>query len=281
MVLEILQVTFVQRALITGVAIAVICSAVGIFLVLRRQSLFGDALSHMAFGGIAVGLISNVYPMWVAFGVSVLGALGVTKLRQSTKIPADSAVAVLLSSGLALGVVLVSLDDGGLSVNLFSFLFGSILLVTNEDILTILLITVGVLASIALLYRKLLYMSFDEEQARVSGLQVSKLSYLFIVIASITVIASIRLVGILLISSLIVIPSISAMMLGKGFKKTMLISISISVFSVVIGIIVSYAINAAPGGTIVLITIAVFLAILGWRSAARKARLQETSISQH
>ncbi|MEP0824454.1 MAG: metal ABC transporter permease [Nitrososphaera sp.] len=281
MVLEILQVTFVQRALITGVAIAVICSAVGIFLVLRRQSLFGDALSHMAFGGIAVGLISNVYPMWVAFGVSVLGALGVTKLRQSTKIPADSAVAVLLSSGLALGVVLVSLDDGGLSVNLFSFLFGSILLVTNEDILTILLITVGVLASIALLYRKLLYMSFDEEQARVSGLQVSKLSYLFIVIASITVIASIRLVGILLISSLIVIPSISAMMLGKGFKKTMLISISISVFSVVTGIIVSYAINAAPGGTIVLITIAVFLAILGWRSAARKARLQETSISQH
>lgn len=279
--LEILQVTFVQRALITGVAIAVICSAVGIFLVLRRQSLFGDALSHMAFGGIAVGLISNVYPMWVAFGVSVLGALGVTKLRQSTKIPADSAVAVLLSSGLALGVVLVSLDDGGLSVNLFSFLFGSILLVTNEDILTILLITVGVLASIALLYRKLLYMSFDEEQARVSGLQVSKLSYLFIVIASITVIASIRLVGILLISSLIVIPSISAMMLGKGFKKTMLISISISVFSVVTGIIVSYAINAAPGGTIVLITIAVFLAILGWRSAARKARLQETSISQH
>ncbi len=280
MVLEILQVTFVQRALVAGIAIAVICSAVGIFLVLRRQSLFGDALSHMAFGGIAAGLIANVYPLWVAFAVSVLGALGVTKLRQSTKIPPDAAVAVLLSSGLALGVVLVSLDEGGLSVNLFSFLFGSILLVSNEDIVTILLITAGVLASIAVLYRKLLYISFDEEQARVSGLQVSRLSYLFIVIASITVIASIRLVGILLISSLIVIPSISAMMLGKGFKKTMLISISISVFSVVTGIIVSYAINAAPGGTIVLITIAVFLAILAWKSVARKARLQETSLSQ-
>lgn len=281
MVLDILQVTFVQRALVTGIAIAVICSVVGIFLVLRRQSLFGDALSHMAFGGIAVGLIGNVYPLWVAFGVSVLGALGVTKLRQSTKIPPDAAVAVLLSSGLALGVVLVSLDEGSLSVDLFSFLFGSILLVSNEDIVTILLIAAGVLAATAVLYRKLLYISFDEEQARVSGLQVSKLSYLFIVIASITVIASIRLVGILLISSLIVIPSISAMMLGKGFKKTMLISISISVFSVVTGIIVSYAINAAPGGTIVLITIAVFLAILGWKSAARKARLQETSITQH
>ncbi|HEX7032800.1 MAG TPA: metal ABC transporter permease [Nitrososphaera sp.] len=281
MVLDILQVTFVQRALVTGVAIAVICSVVGIFLVLRRQSLFGDALSHMAFGGLAAGLIANVYPLWVAFGVSVLGALGVTKLRQSTKIPPDAAVAVLLSSGLALGVVLVSLDEGGFSVDLFSFLFGSILLVSNEDIVMILLITAGVLAAIAALYRKLLYISFDEEQARVSGLQVSKLSYLFIVIASITVIASIRLVGILLISSLIVIPSISAMMLGRGFKKTMLISISISVFSVVTGIIVSYAINAAPGGTIVLITIAAFLAILGWKSAAKKARLQETSVTLH
>src|SRR5690606_36369941 len=154
MVLEILQVTFVQRALVAGIAIAVICSAVGIFLVLRRQSLFGDALSHMAFGGIAAGLIANVYPLWVAFAVSVLGALGVTKLRQSTKIPPDAAVAVLLSSGLALGVVLVSLDEGGLSVNLFSFLFGSILLVSNEDIVTILLISAGGLASIAVLCRK-------------------------------------------------------------------------------------------------------------------------------
>lgn len=272
MVLDILQVTFVQRALVTGVAIAVICSVVGIFLVLRRQSLCG---------GIAAGLIANVYPLWVAFGVSVLGALGVTKLRQSTKIPPDSAVAVLLSSGLALGVVLVSLGEGILSVDLFSFLFGSILLVSNEDIVMILLITAGVLAAVAALYRKLLYISFDEEQARVSGLPVSKLSYFFIVIASITVIASIRLVGILLISSLIVIPSISAMMLGKGFKKTMLISISISVFSVVTGIIVSYAINAAPSGAIVLITIAAFLAILGWKSAARKVRLRESSIMQY
>lgn len=280
MVFDILQVTFVQRALVTGIAVAVICSVVGIFLVLRRQSLFGDALSHMAFGGIAVGLFGNIYPLWVAFAVSVLGALGVTKLRQSTKIPPDAAVAVLLSSGLALGVVLVSLS-GGFSVDLFSFLFGSILLVSNEDIAMILLVATGVLAVMAALYRKLMYMSFDEEQARVSGLQVTRLNYLFILIASITVIASIRLVGILLISSLIVIPSISAIMLGKGFKKTMLISASISVFSVVTGIIVSYAVDIAPGGTIVLVTIAVFLAILGWKSAARKARLEETLITQH
>jgi zinc transport system permease protein len=277
-VLDILQVVFVQRALVTGIAVAIICSVVGIFLVLRRQSLFGDALAHMAFGGIAAGLFVNIYPLWAAFAVSILGALGVTKLRQSARIPPDAAVAVLLSSGLALGVVLVSLS-GGFSVDLFSFLFGSILLVSNEDIVTILLVAAGVLAVMAALYRRLVYMAFDEEQAKVSGLQVSKLNYLFIIVASITVIASIRLVGILLISSLIVIPSISAMMFGRGFKKTMLISVSISVFSVVTGILVSYAADIAPGGTIVLVTIAVFLAILGWKSA-RKARLQETLVTR-
>jgi zinc transport system permease protein len=137
----------------------------------------------------------------------------------------------------------------------------------------ILLVAAGILAVMAALYKKLMYIAFDEEQAKVSGLQVSKLSYLFIVIASITVIASIRLVGILLISSLIVIPAISAMMLGKGFKKTMMFAVSISVFSVVTGIIASYAADIPPGGTIVLVTIAVFLAILGWKSV-KKARLQ-------
>ena len=276
--LDILQVVFVQRALVTGIAVAAICSVVGIFLVLRRQSLFGDALAHMAFGGIAVGFLGNVYPLWIAFAVSILGALGVTKLMQSGKVPPDAAVAVLLSSGLALGVVLVTYS-GGFSVDLFSFLFGSILLVSNEEIMIILLVAAGVLAVMAALYRKLVYMTFDEEQAKVSGLQVSKLNYLFIIVASITVVASIRLVGILLISSLIVIPSISAMMLGRGFKKTMLIAVSIAVFSVVTGIIVSYAADTAPGGTIVLVTIAVFLVILGWKSV-RKARLQETLVTR-
>jgi zinc transport system permease protein len=226
----------------------------------------------MAFGGIAVGFFTNTYPLWTAFIVSILGALGIAKLRQSTKIPPDAAVAVMLSAGLALGVVLVGLS-GGFSVDLFSFLFGSILLVSVQDTIMILLVAAGILAVMAALYKKLMYIAFDEEQAKVSGLQVSKLSYLFIVIASITVIASIRLVGILLISSLIVIPAISAMMLGKGFKNTMMFAVSISVFSVVTGIIASYAADIPPGGTIVLVTIAVFLAILGWKSV-KKARLQ-------
>lgn len=271
---EIFEAGFMQRALVSGIAVAVICSAIGLFLVLRRHSLFGDALAHMAFGGIAIGLFTNVYPLWTAIVVSILGALGITKLRQSTKIPADATIAVLLSSGLALGVVLVSLS-GGFNVDLFSFLFGSILLVSADEVIMILAIAAGIVAVLSLLYRRLMYITFDEEQAKVSGLQVTLLNYLFIVLASITVIASIRLVGVLLISSLIVIPNITAMMFGKGFKRTALISGCIAVFSVVTGIIVSYAANLAPGGTIVLVAITIFLGTFAAKTLARKTRTIE------
>jgi zinc transport system permease protein len=272
MVLEILEAGFIQRALITGIAVAIICSAVGLFLVLRRHSLFGDALSHMAFGGIAVGLFTNIYPIWTAIIVSVLAALGMTKLRQSTKVPPDAAVAVLLSSGLALGIVLVSIS-GGFSVDLFSFLFGSILLVSQDEVYMILGLSAGIMTILLLLYRKFMYIAFDEEQAKVSGLRVSRLNYLFIVLASITVIASIRLVGILLISSLIVIPNITAMLFGKGFRKTALISGTIGVFSVVAGILISYVANIATGGTIVLVLVMTFLAVLAAKKVKRSTKL--------
>jgi zinc transport system permease protein len=258
---EIFQFAFMQRALITGAAVAIICSVIGLFLVLRRQSLFGDAMSHVAFGGIALGIFLNLYPIWTAFIVSVLAALGITKLKESTKIPSDSAIAILLSSGLALGVVLISLSQG-FSLDLFSFLFGSILLVGFQDEITVLALSIAIISIICLLYKKLMYITFNEEQAKVSGLDVSKLNYLFIILAGITVITSIRLVGVLLISSLLVIPNITAMMFGRGFKKTAIISTIIAVCSVEVGIIFSYIWNIAPGGTIVIVSIIIFLIIM-------------------
>ena len=257
---------------------AITSSVIGLFLVLRRNSLFGDALSHVAFGGIAVGLVANIYPLWTGLALSILGALGITKLRQSTKIPSDAAVAILLSSGLALGVVLVSLS-GGFSLDLFSFLFGSIFLVSIEDTLAILAMTGIILAIVMMLYRQLMYITFDEEQAKVSGLQISKLNYLFIVLASVGVIVSMRLVGILLVSSLIVIPNVTALLFGRGFKKTALISVSVSVFTVMTGIAVSYAFDLAPAGTIVLVSIGVFLALLAWKSITKK-RLKEKVVEE-
>ena len=261
MVFEILQFGFMQRALISGIAVAVSCSVIGLFLVLKKQSLYGDALSHVAFGGIAIGLFTNVYPIWTAFAVSILASLGITKLKESTKIPGDSAVAVLLSAGLAVGVVLIGLS-GGFSLDLYSFLFGSILLINYNDQLVIVVLTFIILAIMYKMSRKFIYIAFDEEQAKVSGIDVARLNYLFIVLASVTVITSVRLVGVLLISSLIVIPNITAMMFGKGFKKTLLISIFIAVLSVVVGIVISYVMNLAPGGTIVIISVGVFLAVI-------------------
>ena len=258
MVFDLIQYGFMQRALISAIAISVICSIVGLFLVLKRHSLFGDALAHVAFGGISLGLFLGVYPLWTAYIVAILSAVGVNKLRESTKIPPDSSIAVLLTSGLAIGVILISIS-GGFTLNIFSLLFGNILLVSNDDVIMILITAAIVIPVIYILYKKLVLIIFDENQAKVSGLNVTWINTLFIILASITIIASIRLVGVLLISSLIVIPNITALMLGKGFKKTIFISCAMSVFSVVFGIVISYYSNVAPSGMIVLTMVSMFL----------------------
>jgi zinc transport system permease protein len=258
MVFDIIQYGFMQRALISAIAISIICSIVGLFLVLKRHSLFGDALAHVAFGGISLGLFTGVYPLWTAYIVAILSAVGVNKLRESTNIPPDSSIAVLLTSGLAIGVILISIS-GGFTLDLFSFLFGNILLVSNDDVIMILITDAIVIPVIYIFYKKLVLIIFDENQAKVSGLNVTWINTLFIILASITIMASIRLVGVLLISSLIVIPNITALMLGKGFKKTMFISCAVSVFSVVFGIVISYYSNLAPSGTIVLTMVSMFL----------------------
>ena len=265
MILEALSYTFMQKALVAGIAVGIICSFMGTFLVLRRYSLFGDGIAHVAFGGISVGLFLGVFPLWTAFIVSIFGGLGLQKLRQSTKISGDSAVAVVLVSGLAVGVILVS-SSGGFSVDLFSFLFGSILLISNEDTIMILAISAGIIATLTLLQKQFLHLTFNEEQAKLGGLRTTLLNYAFVVLASITVVTSMRLVGILLISALIVIPNITAMMFGKGFKKTVFISMSIAVISVVSGILVSYSFNVAPSGTIVVIAVGILVGTLVLKS---------------
>ena len=265
MILEALSYGFMQKALLAGIAVGLICSFMGTFLVLRRYSLFGDGISHVAFGGISVGLFLGVFPLWTAFIVSIFGGIGLQKLRQSTKISGDAAVAVVLVSGLAVGVILVS-SSGGFSVDLFSFLFGSILLISNEDTIMILAISAGIIATLTILQKQFLHLTFNEEQAKLVGLSTTLLNYAFVVLASITVVTSMRLVGILLISALIVIPNITAMMFGKGFKKTVFISMGIAVISVISGILVSYFLNVAPSGTIVVIAVGILVGTLVLKS---------------
>ena len=263
---EILTYTFMHRALISGISIAILCSVIGLFLVLRRYSLFGDAIAHSSFGGIALGLLAGVYPLWTAYGVSIISALIITKIKDRYNISGDASIAVLLSSGIAAGLVIISFS-GGFTIDIFSFLFGSILLVSINDTVLILALTGVILIVILLLYRQILYSTFNEEQAKVSGVPVEKINYLIIFMAGITVVTSIQLVGVLLISALFVIPNITAIMYGKGFKQTAIISMSFSVFSVVAGILISYVFDITPAGTIVLLSVAILAITMGIKSA--------------
>ncbi len=282
MILEALSYGFMQKALVAGIAVGIICSFMGTFLVLRRYSLFGDGIAHVAFGGISVGLFLGVFPLWTAFIVSIFGGLGLQKLRQSTKISGDAAVAVVLVSGLAVGVILVS-SSGGFSVDLFSFLFGSILLISNEDTMMILGISAGIITTLVVLQKQFLHLTFNEEQAKLVGLRTTLLNYAFVVLASITVVTSMRLVGILLISALIVIPNITAMMFGKGFKKTVCISMGISTISVTSGILLSYSLNLAASGTIVIIAVGILVGTLILKSTGilRKVDIKTPSKITH
>ncbi|MBC8516399.1 MAG: metal ABC transporter permease [Nitrosopumilus sp.] len=255
-----------HRALISGIAIAILCSVVGLFLVLRRYSLFGDAIAHASFGGVAVGLLAGVYPLWTAYAVSIVSALVITKIKDRFNISGDASVAVLLSSGIAIGLVIIGLS-GGFTLDIFSFLFGSILLVSVDDTILVLFLTVGILIVIALLFRQLIYSTFNEEQAKVSGIPVEKINYLIVFMAGITVVTSIQLVGVLLISALFVIPNVSAIMYGRGFKQTAIISVSFSIFSVVAGIFVSYVFDITPAGTIVLISIGLLAGTMGIKAS--------------
>ncbi len=283
MTLEIFSYDFMQRALIAGIAIALLCSVVGLFLVLRRYSLFGDAVAHSSFGGIALGLLIGIYPLWTAYVISIISAVVITKIKQKFDISGEASVAVLLSSGIAIGLILISLS-GGFSVDIFSFLFGSILLVSVEDTILILGLTGSILIVILLLYRELIYSTFNEEQAKVSGIPVEKINYLIVFIAGITVVTSIQLVGILLISALFVIPNVTAIMYGRSFKQTILLSISFAVSAVILGIIISYLVDITPSGSIVMLSLVFFGGTIGLKSLGlinRSNTLNKLSLSNH
>lgn len=283
MTLEIFSYGFMQRALVSGIAIALLCSVVGLFLVLRRYSLFGDAVAHSSFGGIALGLLLGIYPLWTAYIISLISAAIITRLKQKFDISGEASVAILLSSGIAFGLILISIS-GGFSVDIFSFLFGSILLVSIEDTILILGLTGAMLIVILLLYRELIYSTFNEEQAKVSGIPVEKINYLIVFIAGITVVTSIQLVGILLISALFVIPNVTAIMYGRSFKQTAILSISFAISAVVIGILISYLLDITPSGSIVMLSITIFAVTIGLKSLGlinHSLKIKKSFLSNH
>ena len=256
----------IPHALVSGIAISILCSAIGLFLVLRKFSLFGDALAHSAFGGVAFGLFIGIYPLWIACGVAILSALGLTKIRQKFDISGDAIVAILLSTGLGAGVILVSLADDLDIHDIEEFLFGSAI-INTQSVIEILGLSGGILAILFFTYKKLLYSTFSEEQAKAAGIPVDKMSYLLIAMAGVTVIISMQLVGVLLISALFVLPNVSAMLYARSFKQTMFLSMSFAITATVSGIIISYQFDIAQSGCIVLVAAAIFVGSLIVKSA--------------
>jgi zinc transport system permease protein len=252
------------RALQAGVIVAIICPLIGIFLVLRRYSLIADTLAHVSLAGVAVGLVAKINPIIAALVTAILSSLAIEKLRESRKIYGESALAIFLSGSLSVAVVLISVA-GGFNVDLFSYLFGSITTVRESDIRIIFLLGLVVAGLVVSFYKELVYISFDEETASVSGIGVRLINTLLIVLTAATIAISMRVVGILLISALIVIPVIAALQLRKSFLTTILWAEGFSLFSVIAGIVSSYYLNIPAGGTIVLVAIGVFIVSLFFR----------------
>lgn len=267
--IKMMQYGFMQNAFIGGVLIAMLCSFIGPFLVLRRLSLLGDGLAHMAFGGIALGLLLGVNPLLCALAFTVLGSLIVQRLITKTKVYGDSATAVILSFGMAVAILIIGAVKG-FNVNLFSYLFGSILAISKTDIIMIASIFLLTLVFVLTLYKKLVFVSFNEELARVSGININLINSLLAIVTAMAVVVSIRAVGILLVSALIVIPSISAFQVSKSFKQTLFVSSSISIISVVSGIVVAYYSDLPASGTIVLILCMFFIASLIYNKRNQK-----------
>lgn len=254
---ELLTYAFMQRAFLAGIAVAIVCPLIGVFLVLRRLSLLADGLGHVTFAGLAAGFLFGIYPLLAALVAAIVGAVGIERIRTRGRIAGDAAIAMFYTAGLALGVVLVS-RAGGFNVNVLGYLFGSIAAVAPRDLLTVAILAAIVVALIALFYKELLYLTFDEQSARAAGLPALAVNTLLAALAAITTVAAMQIVGLLLVSSLMVLPALTAIRLAKSFRGTLAIAVAAALIAVLVGLTLSFYLDSAPGGTIVLTALAVF-----------------------
>jgi len=262
--MEILAFSFMQRALAAGLLIALACSVLGVFLVLRRDAMLGHGLAHVTFGGVALGLLVSVSPLWTALVVSVLAAILLLKLREAAGLHGDTAIGIVSSVGFALGVVIASVS-GRFSVELFSYLFGNILAIGAGEVWTSAALAVAVVLAVVLNYQDLVAVTFDHELARTSGIPVARLDLLLAVLSAVTVVLAMKVVGLLLVAALIVIPAASALQLAPNFRMAIVISSMVGMFSVLAGLGVSYYLDLPASGSIVLLEALLFA--LAWAAA--------------
>jgi zinc transport system permease protein len=260
--LDFLQYAFIQRAYLAGSFIAVLCAMLGLYLVLRKLSLIGDGLSHVSFGAIALGLFFGIYPFYMAVPVVLAGSYLILRLTERARIYGDAAIGIVSATGIAGGVIMASLSKG-FNVDLFSYLFGNILAISNQEVYLSLSLSLVVLLTILLLYNDLFSVTFDEEFARITGVAADRINLVLTFLTAVTVVLAIKVVGIMLVSALLILPAVTALQLARGFKGAMLIAVLDAVISVLSGITVSFFLDLPAGATIVMINTVLFgLALL-------------------
>ncbi|NSL51058.1 metal ABC transporter permease [Calidifontibacillus erzurumensis] len=262
MIGNLLQYQFLQNAFLTGILIGLIAPLIGVFIVVRRLSLLADALSHITLAGIAASMLIEkkvvafytLNPMYMGMVFSVFGAMIIEKLRKVYRHYEELAIPIILSGGVGLSVVFISLADG-FNTDLFSFLFGSVSAVSSSDVWMISVIAIIVLSIIFLFFKELFALSFDEEHAVVSGINAKMIHLFFIILVALVVAASMRIVGVLLVSALMTLPVAASIRIARGFKQTIIFSVLFGELAVVGGLIAAYYLDIAPGGTIVIFSI--------------------------
>ncbi|WP_345559841.1 metal ABC transporter permease [Nonomuraea rosea] len=278
---ELLQEELFQLALIAALLVGLCAPAVGTFIVQRRLALLGDGIGHVALTGVALGFLTGTTPVLTAVIVSVVGAVAIELVRARGRTSGDVALALLFYGGIAGGVMLMGIAPGGSNAKLNSYLFGAIASVTQQDIWVIAALAVAVIAVVAIFGRELFVLCQDEEMARASGLPVRFLSLLIAVTAALTVVIAMRVVGLLLVSALMVIPVATSQQLTRGFRATMGLAMLFGVLASVGGLLAStYSAKVPPGAAIVLLALAGFVLALGVGKFVRRARIQESTVSE-
>ena len=262
---EMVSYPFMVRALVAGILISLCASVLGVTLVLKRYSMIGDGLSHVGFGALAIAAALNMAPLAVAIPIVIAAAIILLRLTESSKIKGDAAIAVFSTGALAIGVTIVSLTTG-MNADLYSYMFGSILAMSMSDVVLSVVLSILVLILYVFLYEKIFAVTFDETFARATGTKTGFYNMAIAVLTAVTVVLGMKMMGAMLISSLIIFPGLTAMRICKSFKSVIFCAVAVSVISFVIGITVSYVYATPAGASIVIVDIILFalFSIAGW-----------------
>ncbi|MCM3316141.1 metal ABC transporter permease [Rummeliibacillus stabekisii] len=283
MISSILHYDFLQNAFLSGMIIGVIAPLLGVFIVVRRLSVIADALSHVTLAGIAGSLylsqtfsaLALLNPIYLGILSAVGGSMVIERLRRLYKHFEELAIPIIMSAGLGVSAIFISLAQG-FSTDLFSYLFGSVSAVSRQDLWVVLSIAILVVVFVYFFYKELFVLSFDEEYAKASGLPAKWIHFLFMIVTALVIAASMRIVGILLVSSLITLPVAASLRIAKGFKQTIFFAILFGELAVMIGLISAFYLNLAPGGTIVVTSIIILLFVIVGKKAAIAIRAKKS-----